>query len=196
MNQRLLKQAIARHLELGEKHSAASCMARLANLHRDNGHMQEALSLYDEAISLFRDLLDSSSEGTCLGERAILRHWMQGPSSELHSSFEESERSLRIANARGELGKILCGWAHLFLDEERSANHQITEASQIAEELQASERNQLQERLVCVLRAQKDIQSGQGHLLVRGRRIADIPEPIRDWLLNAELPISLFVEMR
>ncbi len=117
---------------MGDRRNEGLELGNLAGLHYEQGRMQEARALYEEALAIARAVGDRSGEGVVLGDLAGLHH-DQGRLEDARALHEQALAIHREVGNRRFEGIVLGNLAHW----ELLASGDTARAAELASEGQA-----------------------------------------------------------
>ena len=125
---RLLEQALADHLRLGNRHEAGTTLRSLAQLDLNQGRFSQALRGSEESASIFRALHDPNCCSRSTAVRAEVLHAMGDHTAALRDAQEVAAVAERLGFHHSRAGALwLAGRSHEALRDRRAARETYLE---------------------------------------------------------------------
>ncbi|MFC1849514.1 tetratricopeptide repeat protein [candidate division CSSED10-310 bacterium] len=180
------KRALKILCEVGDRLFEGVTHGNLAGIFAATAVFTEADHHYEKALNIAREIGDRDSEGAFLSSRAQLKRRQGHNPHNLKQDLERAESLLRAVDDLLCLTTCLCEQGHLALAQGVNAQDFLEQSLSMAavSGVTPATESEVGRALLRLQNAQKTFERNQQNLLFRGELLADIPEKVRQWLIE------------
>ncbi len=179
--QQFLEQTLKLQQEILDRRMESVTLGNLAIVYYGKGLPQEALELVQQALAIQEEVGDKQSEAINLVNLAEMIRLIAGDFKSAKKHLKKAILTFQKTGEQSRVALCLCQLGHLELAKGHSCRKYLDQVTQIIDETKQS--GEFEKECQKLKRAEEAFKSGTQ--LFHGECIEDIPDNLRNWLIEA-----------